>query len=72
MRIKIYSYTKYDAGRGLTAKGAKKSVMKKIIIHKNYRKVLLNSQQRQYNMMAIRCTNHQSHSYNINNVQWRS
>ena len=68
LRSKLYSYIKGDAGGGRTAKGVKKSVVKKVIRHENYREVLFNSQQLHYNMRAIRSTNRQLHSYNINKV----
>ena len=68
LRSKIYSYTKDDVGGGRTAKGVKKSVVKRVIRHENYREVLFNSQQLHHNMRAMRSVIHQLHSYNINKV----
>lgn len=47
----MYSYIKDGAGSGRTAKGVKKSVVKKVIRHENYMEVLFNSQQLHYNMI---------------------
>ena len=72
LRSKMYSYTKCDGKGGRTAKGVKKSVVKKEIRHENYRDVLLNSQQLHHNMKAIRSVNYQLHSFKINKVSLAS
>ena len=62
LRSKMYSYIKDGAGGGRTAKGLKKSAVKKVIRHENYREVIFNSRQLRYNMRAIRSANHQLHA----------
>ena len=60
LRSKMYSYIKDGGGR--TAKGVKKSAVKKVIRHENYREVIFNSRQLHHNMRAIRSANHQLHA----------
>ena len=68
-RITMYSYIKDDNEGGVrTDKGVKKSVIKKIIRHDNYRGVLFNSRKLHLNMKGIRSVNHQPQSYQIKKV----
>ena len=68
-RITMYSYIKdYNEGGVRTDKGVKKSVIKKVIRHDNYRGVLFNSRKLHHNMKGIRSVNHQLHSYQINKL----
>ena len=68
LRSKMYSYMKDNNKGGKTAKGIKKSVIKKDIQHNNYRDVLFNSKQMCHTMKTIRSQNHQLGSYEINKV----
>ena len=58
LRSKMYSYVKEDGGCGKTAKGIKKSVIKKHIKHMDYRNTLLNSEQMHHKMKTIWSENH--------------
>ena len=64
----MYSYVKEDGGCGKTAKGIKKSVIKKDVKHVDYRNTLLNSEQMHHKTKTIRSENHQLSSYEINKV----
>ena len=59
LRSKMYSYNKDGAGGRRTAKCVKKSVVKTVISHEAYRRVLSNSQGLHHNMKAIRSSPHQ-------------
>ena len=68
LRSKMYSYIKDDGKNGKTAKGIKKSVIKKDIKHENYKNVLLENQQMLHKMKTIRSHKHELASYEINKV----
>ena len=68
LRSKMYSYIKADSKVGKTAKGIKKSVIKKDISFENYREVLLKNQQMLHKMKTIRSEKHKISSYEINKV----
>ena len=63
--IKMYSYIKDGKGGGRTIKGVKKSAVKKVIKHENYKDVLFISQQLHYTMKTIRSVNYQLRSYEV-------
>ena len=64
----MYSYIKDNQNVGKTAKGIKKSVIKKDIQHENYINTLFNNKQMYHKMKTIRSENHQLGSYEINKV----
>ena len=68
LRSKMYSYAKEDVCCGKTAKGIKKSVIKKDIKHADYRNTFLNGEQMHHKRKTIRSENHQLGSYEINKV----
>ena len=51
-----------------TAKGVKKDVIKKNIIHVNYKDCLLNGKQMLHSMRTIRSDHHQIGSYQLNKI----
>ena len=68
LRSKMYSYMKDDQKGGKTAKGIKKNIIKKNIIHDDYKDTLFNNKQMMHKMKTIRSENHQLGSYEINKV----
>ena len=68
LRSKMYSYVKNNEQSARTAKGIKKSVIKKNINHDNYKDTLFNKRQMYHTMKTIRSENHQLASYEINKV----
>ena len=68
LRSKMYSYIKDNQEGGKTAKGIKKSVIKKDINHENYKNTLFNNQQMYHKMKTIRSDKHQLYSFEINKV----
>ena len=68
LRSKMYSYMKDNQQGGKTAKGIKKNIIKKNIIHDDYKDTLFNSKQMMHKMKTIRSENHQLGSYEINKV----
>ena len=53
---------------GKTAKGIKKNVIKKNIMHEDYKETLFNNKQMHHKMKTIRSQNHELSSYEINKV----
>lgn len=68
LRSMMYSYMKDNGCGGQTAKGIKKSVVKKVIKHDCYKDMLFNSRQLMHQMKTIRSINHQLGSHEINKV----
>ena len=68
LRSKMYSYIKDNQEGGKTAKGIKKSVIKKDIKHENYKDILFNNEQIHHKMKTIRSEKHQLYSFEINKV----
>ena len=68
LRIKLYSYIKDNKKGGKTAKGIKKSVIKKDINHINYKETLFSKQQMHHKMKTIRRSCYKISSYEINKV----
>lgn len=68
LRSKMYSYVKNNDNGGKTAKGIKKSIIKKNINHNDYKETLMNNQQMHHEMRTIRSDCHKLNSYNINKV----
>ena len=64
----MYSYIKDNEDGGKTAKGIKKSVIKKDINHENYKNTLFNNEQMHHKMKTIRSDKHQLYSFEINKV----
>ena len=59
LRSKMYSYMKDNQKGAKTAKGIKKCIIKKEIMHGNYRQPLLENKQMRHKMKTIRSQNHQ-------------
>ena len=68
LRSKMYSYMKNNNKGSKTAKGIKKSVIKKDIDHINYKGTLFSKQQMHHKMKTIRSNCHKISSYKINKV----
>ena len=68
LRSKMYSYIKDNQKGGKTAKGIKKNIIEKNIIHDDYKDTLFNNKQMMHKMKTIRSENHQLGSYEINKV----
>ena len=68
LKSKMYSYIKDNQKGGKTAKGIKKNIIKKDIIHENYKQTLFENKQMHHKMKTIRSQNHQLGSYEINKV----
>ncbi|KAL9970028.1 hypothetical protein ACROYT_G022337 [Oculina patagonica] len=68
LRSKMYSYIKDNLQVGKTAKGIKKSVIKKDVTHENYKETLFNKTQMHHTMKTIRSQGHQLESYEINKI----
>ena len=68
LQSKMYSYLKDDNKGGKTAKGIKKTVIKKDINHINYKETLFSKQQMHHKMKTIRSNCHEISSYEINKV----
>ena len=64
----MYSYIKDNQKGGKTAKGIKKNVIKKSIMHEDYKETLFNNKQMHHKMKTIRSQNHELSSYEINKV----
>ena len=58
-----------DCGKGgMTAKGLKKNIIRKDLLHKNYKETLIKEGQMRHKMRTIRSVKHQLHSYEINKI----
>ena len=68
VRSKMYSYLKHTDECGKTAKGIKKTVIKKDIKHENYKDVLFNNKQLYHKMKTTRSNNHKLGSYEISKI----
>ena len=68
LRSKMYSYIKDDEKGGKTAKGIKKSVIKKHTTQENYRQTLFENKQMHRKMKTLRSQNHELESYEINKL----
>ena len=68
LRSKMYSYIMEDGKGGMTAKGIKKKVIKKDIMHENYKNTLLNEEQMRHKMRTIRSVKHKLQSFEINKI----
>ena len=68
LRSKMYSYMKDDHKGGKTAKGIKKTVIKKDLKHTDYKETLFNNKQIHHTMKTIRSNKHQLSSYEFNKI----
>ena len=68
LRSKMYSYIMEDGKGGMTAKGIKKNVIKKDIMHEDYKNTLLNEEQMRHKMRTIRSVKHKLQSFEINKI----
>ena len=68
LRSKMYSYIMEDGKGGMTTKGIKKNVIKKNIMHEDYKNTLLNEEQMRHKMRTIRSVKHKLQSFEINKI----
>jgi len=68
LRSKMYSYVKDIGKNEKTAKGVRKYVIRKKIIHENYKDRLLDGKQMLHSMRTIRSDRHQLGSYELNKI----
>ena len=68
LRSKMYSYIMEDSKGGMTAKGIKKNIIKKDIIHEDYKNTLLYEEQMRHKMRTIRSVKHKLQSFEINKI----
>ena len=68
LRSKMYSYIMEDGKGGMTAKGIKKNIIKKNIMHEDYKNTLLNEEQMRHKMRTIRSVKHKLQSFEINKI----
>ena len=68
LRFKIYSYIMEDGKGGITAKGIKKNVIKKNIMHEDYKNTLSNEEQMSHKIRTIRSVKHKLQSFEINKI----
>ena len=68
LRSKMYSYLKDSGKEERTAKGIKKAVIRKELVHENYKSTLFEGKQMFHKMKTIRSEHHQIGSYEINKV----
>ena len=57
-----------DGKGGMTAKGIKKNVIKKNIMHEDYKNTLSNEEQMRHKMRTIRSVKHKLQSFEINKI----
>ena len=68
LRSKMYSYIMEDGKGGMTAKGMKKNVIKKDIMHEDYKRTLMNEEQMRHKMRTIKSVKHKLQSFEINKI----
>ena len=68
LRSKMYSYIMEDGKGGMTAKGIKKNVIKKNIMHEDYKNTLLNEEQMRHKIRTIRSVKHRLQSFELNKI----
>ena len=68
LRSKMYFFLMEDGKGGMTAKGIKKNVIKKDIMHDDYKKTLINEEQMRHKMRTIRSVKHKLQSFEINKI----
>ena len=68
LRFKMYSYIMEDGKGEMTAKGIKKNIIKKNIMHEDYKNTLLNEEQMRHKMRTIRSVKHKLQSFEINKI----
>ena len=68
LKSKMYSYLKDNDQNSKTAKGVKKNIIKKVIVHQEYLDVLIGSKVLHHQMKTIRSDCHQISSYQINKI----
>ena len=68
LRSKMYSYVMDDGKGEKTAKGIKKNVIRKDIMHEDYKRTLINKEQMRHKMITIRSVEHKLQSFEINKI----
>ena len=65
LRSKMYSYVQNDKITCKKAKGIKKNIVKNVIKHEDYKKILFKNDQMYHKMKTIRSENHEIYSLEI-------
>ena len=68
LKSKMYSYIKENDKGGKTAKGIKRSAIRKSIKHKDYKQRLINNRWLYHIMRTIRSDHHRVESYELNKI----
>ena len=72
LKSKLYSYSKDNDQNSKTAKGVKKNIIKKVVVHQDYCDVLNESKILQHQMKTIRSDCHQISCHEINKISLSS
>ena len=68
LRAKLYSYKMFEGEESKKCKGVKKSVVKKGIVHKDYKKCLFTGKEQLRKMNVIRSYMHEVYMEEVNKV----
>ena len=68
LRAKLYSYKMQEGEESKKCKGVKKSVVKKSITHKDYKKCLFTGKERLRKMNVIRSYRHEVYTEEVNKI----
>ena len=68
LRAKLYSYKMVEGEESKKCKGVKKSVIKKIITHKDYKKCFFTGKEQLRKMNIIRSHRHEVYTEEVNKV----
>ena len=68
LRAKLYSYKMFEGDESKKCKGVKKSVVKKGIVHEDYKKCLLTGKEQLRKMNVIRSYMHEVYTEEVNKV----
>ena len=68
LRAKLYSYKMFKGKESKKCKGIKKSVVKKIITHEDYKNCLFTGKEQYQKMNVIRSYNHEVYTEEVNKI----
>ena len=68
LRAKLYSYKMFEGEESKKCKGVKKSVVKKIITHEDYKNCLFTGKEQLRKMNVIRSYNHEVYTEEVNKI----
>ena len=68
LRAKLYSYKMFEGEKSKKCKGVKKSVVKKSIAHKHYKKCLFMGKEHLRKMNVIRSHRHEVYTEEVNKI----